>query len=140
MGNVNTGKRIGTRRKMPPKVTTPPKPRKRTVKSALPRASSVPGPKKGKAVVEGKPSVPPTNVAAAEITIAALRAAGRLETIDKARMTAFRSLARAVDADPSNASLWREYAAAERTLREVREEDDTDFAKLLADLRGEHGP
>ena len=140
MGNVNTGKRIGTPRKMPPKVTTPPKPRRRAVKSALPRASSAPGPRKGKAVVEGKLSVPPTNVAAADLTIDALRAAGRLETIDKARVTAFRSLARAVDADPSNASLWREYRAAELVLREARNDDDYDFAKLLDDLRGEHGP
>lgn len=58
-----------------------------------------------------------TNVQAIEVVIKAMRATGRLEDVDEAVVTAARTLARAVDDDPGNASLWREYRAIEHRLR-----------------------
>ena len=74
------------------------------------------------------------NRIAAEETIAALRSAGRLETIDSARITTFQTLADAVDADPVNASLWREYRAAETALREVNDDGNTELTEILSRL------
>lgn len=68
---------------------------------------------------------------AADQTIDALRSAGRLEPIDTARVVALQVLADAVDADPSNASLWREYRTAEIALREVNDVDSDAFDDLL---------
>jgi hypothetical protein len=74
------------------------------------------------------------NRAAAEQTIAALQSVGRLEVIDSARVATFRTLADAVDADPVNASLWREYRAAEHTLREVTDDVDDELTQILGRL------
>ena len=71
---------------------------------------------------------------AAEQTIAALQSVGRLEVIDSARVATFRTLADAVDADPVNASLWREYRAAEHTLREVTDDVDDELTQILGRL------
>lgn len=59
------------------------------------------------------------NHAACLATITTLRELGRLEPVDEALVTATLSLAQAVDADPGSASLWREYQASLRALREV---------------------
>jgi hypothetical protein len=75
----------------------------------------------------------PTNLEAAEQTLEALRIQGRLEAIDQARVVALRTLAAAVDADPANASLWREYRAAEATLRET-DDGSEDYGEILAEL------
>lgn len=85
---------------------------------------------------QNRPKPAGTNLQAAESTIAALGSAGRLEQIDDARITAFLNLARAVDADPGNASLWREYRQAEAALREDHDGGADAFAELLAELRG----
>jgi hypothetical protein len=74
------------------------------------------------------------NRQAAEETIAALRDAGRIETVDSARIAALQSLADAIDADGNNASLWREYRAAEAALREVTEDGTDELATLLTGL------
>jgi len=74
------------------------------------------------------------NRIAADATIDALRAAGRLESIDSARIATFQTLADAVDADPVNASLWREYRAAESTLREVNDDGNDELAEILGRL------
>jgi hypothetical protein len=74
------------------------------------------------------------NRSAAEATIAALRSAGRLELIDSARIATLQTLADAVDADPVNASLWREYRAAESALREVHDDGNAELAEILERL------
>lgn len=79
------------------------------------------------------------NRKAAEKTIKALRDAGVLEHVDEIRVVAVQSLATACDAQPDNASLWREYRAAEAALRETTHGDTDEFAVLLADLSAEVG-
>ena len=79
-----------------------------------------------------------TNLEAAQVTLRALRDSGRLELVDEARVAALLSLAAAVDAEPANASLWREYRAAEVTLRET-DDADFDYAGLLAELSAKGG-
>jgi hypothetical protein len=74
---------------------------------------------------------PRTNQGAAEATIRALRQAGRLEAVDDALVAGFRTIAAAVDADPGNASLWREYRAFEARLRETGDHVDDDLADVL---------
>ena len=71
-----------------------------------------------------------TNLEAADEMLAAMEDLGRLNQIDRARVVALRSLAEAVDRDPGNASLWREYRAAEAALREFDDGAD-DYADLL---------
>ena len=48
-----------------------------------------------------------------------------------------RSLADAVDAQPLNAALWREYRGVVEVLKEVAESDDVTFAGIVAGLRSE---
>jgi len=69
-------------------------------------------------------------------TVDALRAAGRLENVDAATVAVAEGLAAAVDADPTNASLWRELRAAVETLRGVGAESSTDdaFAQAIASI------
>jgi hypothetical protein len=79
------------------------------------------------------------NRSAIEIMVASLREAGRLEPVDEARVIAACALADAVDADPTNASLWREYRAAVETLRQASDGGTDEFATLLAGLSAEVG-
>jgi len=74
------------------------------------------------------------NRIAADATITALRSAGRLELIDSARIAMLQTLADGVDADPVNASLWREYRAAETALREVTDDGTDELAEILSRL------
>lgn len=80
----------------------------------------------------------PANYAAVETTIAALRAAERLTDEHEAVVQAARSLADAVDADPGNASLWREFRAVVETLRSIGAEDGggDEVSLIIAALRG----
>jgi hypothetical protein len=80
-----------------------------------------------------------SNRTAVETTIAALNREGRLGDVDAARVALIRSLADAVDADPSNASLWREYRSAEEALREADDTTADEFSQLLAALSSEMG-
>lgn len=57
------------------------------------------------------------NREAAEVTVAAVLALGRVELIDEASVMAFRMLASSVDADPTNAALWGQYRSADETIR-----------------------
>jgi hypothetical protein len=70
--------------------------------------------------------------------VAELRAMGRLEPVDEARVVAFLELASTVDEvninTPGAAGLWRMYRDAERTLRESDDSDDA-LADLFAALR-----
>lgn len=75
-----------------------------------------------------------TQVESLAITIEALAQLGRLEDIDAATVAVAQGLAAAVDADPTNASLWREFRAAVETLRGVGAESSNDdaFAQAIA--------
>jgi hypothetical protein len=79
------------------------------------------------------------NRKAVEATIAALRLAGRLEQVNSAQIAICQSLADAVDLDPDNASLWREYRAAEAALRISDDNNQDEFSSLLADLSAQMG-
>ncbi len=70
-------------------------------------------------------------VTAARATVRVLRELGRLEPVDDALVTAFLGLAAAVDSKPQDASLWREYRAAEAALRGVGTGDDPDAVQAF---------
>ena len=100
------------------------------------------GAKKAQPVKRARKVASPTygrNRTAMETMVQALRDAGRLEPVDEARVTAALALADAVDADPTNASLWREYRAAVETLRQASDGGTDDFAALMAGLSAEVG-
>ena len=48
-----------------------------------------------------------------------------------ARVAAFRGLADAVDAEPLNASLWREFRAVEAAVMELRDGGDSELDDLI---------
>lgn len=79
------------------------------------------------------------NAKAMRTTIAALKATGKLEQADEAIVAAALSLAKAVDADPGNAALWREYRATEQRLRSSSSGDVDEFDALAADMRAAMG-
>ena len=79
------------------------------------------------------------NRSAVELMLEALRDSGKLENVDAARATAAQALADAVDSDPSNASLWREYRASLEMLRLLSDGSVDEFAKLLESLSSEMG-
>lgn len=79
------------------------------------------------------------NRLAIEKSIAALKVARKLGPADAAKIAAAQSLADAIDSDPTNASLWREYRAAELSLRETNDNNQDEFAQLLAALSAEVG-
>lgn len=72
----------------------------------------------------------PTNVSAIEQTIDALREDGQIKPRDAAKVQAVRALARAVDAEPTNGALWRQYQVALDQL--MRGEDVVDDALTSA--------
>lgn len=83
-----------------------------------------------------------TNRGQLEQTLKELRRLGRVEKIDAAAVQALRSMAYALDEDPSNAALWRQYREA---LRELTADDDhisIDDAldDLFAEVRDETPP
>ena len=77
------------------------------------------------------------NRTAVEEMLEAMRSAGLLENIDAARVTMLQTLADAVDMEPTNASLWREYRAVESSIRENTAHDQDDFQELLVALSAE---
>jgi len=79
------------------------------------------------------------NRSAVELMLEALRDSGKLENVDAARATAAQALADAVDSDPTNASLWREYRASLEMLRLLSDGSVDEFAKLLESLSSEMG-
>lgn len=78
-----------------------------------------------------------TNLQALEATIQELRESGRLDVIDAARVRIALGLAAAVDAMPDNPTLWREYRAAEKALREESEAHGDPFDQLIKSLSAE---
>jgi hypothetical protein len=80
-----------------------------------------------------------TNVEALKITIQELRNAGKLADIDAARVAIAFGLARAADIMPDNPTVWREYRAAEKSLREETEAHGDPFDQLLRELSAPMG-
>jgi hypothetical protein len=75
------------------------------------------------------------NRLAADALVEHLRSMRHLEEIDGAQVQAMVMLAESVDADPTNASLWGQYRAAELQLRGVTERGkESAFDALLQDL------
>jgi hypothetical protein len=72
-----------------------------------------------------------------EQTLKELRRLGRIEKIDAAVVQALRSMAFALDEDPSRAALWRQYREALREL--TADDDDGTAAAALAELFTEVG-
>jgi hypothetical protein len=68
-------------------------------------------------------------------TIKHLTEMGRLEKVDAGRVQAVRSMARALDENPQNAALWRQYREALKDL--TRGESDGGLDDALAGLFGE---
>jgi len=76
-----------------------------------------------------------TNRGQLEQTLRELRRLGRVEKVDAAAVQALRSMAFALDDDPSNAALWRQYREA---LRELTADDsDGSFDEAAAELYAE---
>lgn len=77
------------------------------------------------------------NRAAAEVTVAALRASGAVEEPQEALVALVLGLASAVDKEPGNAALWREYRAAVQQLEGVGSGGvDDGYATLTLEVRG----
>lgn len=76
-----------------------------------------------------------TNRGQLEQTLKELRRLGRIEKIDAAVVQALRSMAFALDIDPSNAALWRQYREGVRELTADGGSDSVDDA--IADLFAE---
>jgi hypothetical protein len=68
-------------------------------------------------------------------TLAELDRMGRLEKVDAARMQMARSMARALDKDPSNAALWRQYHVVVKEL--ISDDGDGSVADALEELFAE---
>lgn len=76
---------------------------------------------------------------ALESTIEALRAKGVLEPVDESLVATAKGLAAAVDANPDNAALWREFRAAQQALRGLTVGDADDYDALVRDLHAAMG-
>lgn len=72
------------------------------------------------------------NAQAIAVTLAELKRMGRLEKIDAARVQALRSIAVALDENPFNSQMWREYREA---IEGLAADDSGD--ESVADLIGE---
>jgi hypothetical protein len=76
------------------------------------------------------------NRIAVDATLEALRALGRLESVDDALVALCRSTADAVDSSPGRATLIKEYRECLVLLREVGPDaGDSDIERLFAALR-----
>jgi hypothetical protein len=73
------------------------------------------------------------NVKAIEVTLGELRQMGRLEAIDEARVQALRSMAWALDHNPFNSQMWREYREAIEGLT-AHDGDSGSIDELLDEL------
>lgn len=78
-----------------------------------------------------------TNVAALERTLTRLTETGHIEAdIDDAAVQALRSMAAALDDEPSNAALWRQYRDALAEVRRVDSDADAGLAAAYAEING----
>lgn len=74
-------------------------------------------------------------------TLEAMQTAGQLEDVDAAVIALAEGLAAAVDDDPANGALWREYRAALTALREAGDAggDDDDTAAFRFSIQAPRG-
>lgn len=77
-----------------------------------------------------------TNVQALEQTLTCLTATRKVEEVDAAAVQALRSMAAALDADPTKAALWREYLDALSEVRRADDDANSGLADALAKVRG----
>jgi hypothetical protein len=77
-----------------------------------------------------------TNADALAETFSQLEALGRFEPVDEAHKQALRSMAGALDNDPTNAALWRQYREALNEVLRADDNADRDLAAALAEIRG----
>jgi hypothetical protein len=77
-----------------------------------------------------------SNLSATNATLRELRRLGRLEKIDASWVQALRSMARALDDNPSNAALWRQYLAATADLLGADDDADSSLNAALKEIRG----
>lgn len=78
-----------------------------------------------------------TNAAALERTLKRLKDAGHIEDgIDDAAVQALRSMAAALDEEPANAALWRQYRDALAEVRRVDSDADAGLAAAYAEING----
>lgn len=75
------------------------------------------------------------NARAAEATLAELDRMGRLEDVDAARVQAIKSMARALDDNPFNSQMWREYREALEALSRDDSDNDGALEAILEELR-----
>ncbi len=70
--------------------------------------------------------------------VESLRTLGRVEPIDEPLVQTVVTLAAAVDSEPGNASLWREYRAAVVDLRALNSagNNDDEIGRIIAAIRG----
>lgn len=76
------------------------------------------------------------NAAALEVTLSEFGRLGRFELVDSARVHVARSLAAAVDSDPFNAQMWRQYREALEDLAKVDDDADDGLTAALAAIAG----
>lgn len=76
------------------------------------------------------------NVDALNETLGVLTELCRLDRVDAAVVQALRSMAEALDLDPSNAALWGRYLGALGALLEADSDADDDLSAALAEIRG----
>lgn len=76
---------------------------------------------------------------AVELTIGALERAGLLNDDNAAIVEIARGLASMVDLEPDSGVLWREYRAAEKTLREEIKANGDPYEELLRSLSAPMG-
>lgn len=76
------------------------------------------------------------NAAAMESTLTELRRLGRFEDVDAARVQALRSMAAALDDNPYNSQMWREYREALNEVLKADDDADDGLAAALAQIRG----
>ena len=107
-------------------------PARRVAKGIKPSAAVMP--------TNSEPPAPKTtNFGAAEAFIVLLRNQERIADIDQARVTAFLTLAGAVDDDPTNAQLRKEYRIAEEGLRAMEDHGTDVFEELLREMSAPMG-
>lgn len=75
-----------------------------------------------------------TNRAALEVTLDELVRLRRFERVDAARIQTLKSLAAAVDVDPFNAQMWRQYREALADVLRVDDDADDSLAAALEEF------
>lgn len=78
-------------------------------------------------------AAPGPNLTAIETTLAELRRMGRLEPVDEALVQALRSMAWALDHNPFNSQMWREYREAIKGLT-ASDGDSPSIDELIDEL------